>query len=354
MHKIFHIKDNWLTSYYNLHIDKQVPEENIYGWVVNLTAETHKVELVDEQGISVNAINFGKARPKLAEMYSNIKNAGNSGFEIDLTKLLSSKKYDLVVNGPEGHRRKVASIILNAPLLYVHIAKTAGSTVNKVVSNWFSPENSLVHAESCANWSERISDGNLKYLSGHIPYTEFIQSDIVQSFYNKAITFREPYSHVISHLAWIRALALDNNKAKYNAHPDYIQKLSDKLARYDLSNPVEISNLIESLNGSEFQLLDNTQTRYIRSDINKVSVEKSDLVSAIANLNNFDFIGTDNNISEFLADIASSYGIEYHAEDRRENVLTNKFGLDINNPDTKDALLPLIKYDLELYKKVTS
>ncbi|MCP4053622.1 MAG: hypothetical protein GY739_11240 [Mesoflavibacter sp.] len=66
------------------------------------------------------------------------------------------------------------------------------------------------------------------------------------------------------------------------------------------------------------------------------------------------FIGTDNDISEFLANIASCYGIEYHAEDRRENVLTNKFGLDINNPDTKDALLPLIKYDLELYKKVTS
>ena len=155
-------------------------------------------------------------------------------------------------------------------------------------------------------------------------------------------------------MAWIRALALENNKAKYNAHPDYIQKLSDKLARYDLSNPAEISNLIESLSGSEFQLLDNTQTRYIRSEINKASVEKSDLVSAVANLNKFEFIGTDNDISEFLANIASCYGIEYHAEDRRENVLTNKFGLDINNPDTKDALLPLIKYDLELYKKVTS
>lgn len=354
MHKITLLKNNWLTSQYNLNIDHQALGENIYGWFVNLTAETYKVELIDEQGATVNAMNFGKVRPKLAKLYSHIPNAGYSGFEIDIAKLLSSKRYYLVVNGSEGYQCQVASIILNAPLLYVHIAKTAGSTVNKVVSNWFSPENSLVHAESCANWSERISDSNLKYLSGHIPYTKFIQSDIVQSFYNKAITFREPYSHVISHLAWIRALALENNKAKYNAHPDYIQKLSDKLARYDLSNPAEISNLIESLSGSEFQLLDNTQTRYIRSEINKASVEKSDLVSAVANLNKFEFIGTDNDISEFLANIASCYGIEYHAEDRRENVLTNKFGLDINNPDTKDALLPLIKYDLELYKKVTS
>ena len=162
MHKISHFKDNWLTSSYNLHIDEQAPNENVYGWVVNLNAEKiYQVELIDEQGISVDAINFGKARPKLAEMYNNIASAGNSGFEINLTKLLSCNRYYLVVKGPEGYRSKVASIILNAPLLYVHIAKTAGSTVNKVVSNWFSPENSLVHAESCADWSERINDENL-------------------------------------------------------------------------------------------------------------------------------------------------------------------------------------------------
>lgn len=352
MHKIVLLKNNWLTSHYNLNIDKLSLGENIYGWFINLTAETYKVELIDEQGSAVDAINFGKVRPRLAEIYNYIPDAGYSGFEIDITKILSSKRYYLVVYGPEGYQRQVASIILNAPLLYVHIAKTAGSTVNKVISSWFPQESSLVHAESSANWFEQAYDENLKYLSGHIPYTKFIQSDIVQSFYSKAITFREPYSHVISHLAWIRALALDNNKAKYNAHPDYIQKLSDKLARYDLSNPLEITKLIESLNGSEFQLLDNTQTRYIRSEVNKASVEKSDLVSAIENLNNFEFIGTDNDISEFLVDIASSYGIEYKAENRRENVLSNKFGLDLNNKKIQEALYPLVAHDLDLYNIV--
>jgi hypothetical protein len=352
MYKATYNINKWRTSGYHLHLDDVIEGDNVFGWLVNLTSEKYSLDLINTQGVILDTITFEKSRPRLAEMYPNIENAERCGFEVHTGNLSDDENYYLIISDETGQQTKIATIALNAPLLYVHIAKTAGSTVNKVISKWFDEGSSLIHAESKENWREIVSDKGVKFLSGHIPYVEFKRFEKINSFYKKAITFREPYSHIISHLAWICALSLEENRARYEAHPAYIQKLSDKLHETDLSSPDEIKKLIESLSDDEFRLLDNTQTRYIRSEISKECVDWLDLEAALKNLYDFDFIGIDNNISGFLTKIADSYQLEYQAEDRRENVLNNKFGLDLNNESIKSVLLPLVKYDLELYEKV--
>jgi len=63
-------------------------------------------------------------------------------------------------------------------------------------------------------------------------------------------------------------------------------------------------------------------------------------------------LGIDSDIAKFLENIASDYGFECKEEDRRENVLIEKFGLDISNTDIRNSLLPLIVHDLKVYDLV--
>jgi hypothetical protein len=354
MHKIIYNKTNWRSEHYHFHLDlgSEITTPLIVkGWFVNKSAINLTIRVVDENHNFLKVVDTLKIRPRLTDMYPEIEGVNKSGFQLNTIDFKTDKDYSIGIYDGEKQVINLASFVNNLPLLYVHIPKTAGSTVNKVLSEWFGDEYSLIHAESKVYWKESVKQNKLGYLSGHIPYIVFSKMKLLSGF-KKAITFREPYPHVISHLSWIRALALTENRQRYEAHPEYIQILSDKLASYDLSCPEHLANAINSFNRLEHRLLDNTQTRYIRSELAKVVVDEADLVDAVENLKHFDFVGTDNDISGFLAEISAGYGIEYKIEDRRENVLNNKFGLDINNPDIKEALLPLVKYDLKLYDAV--
>lgn len=357
MHKLIYSKSEWSNKDYRFHLDINIDTSGstLSGWFINLGDKNYTVRVIDQAGNLVNSIEYFKNRPKLADIYSDINDAIRAGFEVDIEKFSQELNYSIAIFNGNELIEKMVFFVKKTPLLYIHIAKTAGSTVNKVLKGWFGDEKSLVHVESQNFWIELVKRQKVDFLSGHIPYKEFTKiADL--KFYKKAITFREPYSHVISHLSWIRALSLEENKARYDAHPEYIQKLSDKLANYDLSSPSQLSSVIASFNNLEHMLLDNTQTRYIRTNLVKESVDEVDLHNAIENLKDFDFIGSDNNISGFLNKIASDYGFQYKVEDRRENVLNNKFGLDISNFEIKKALIPLVKYDLRLYelaKKIT-
>ena len=64
------------------------------------------------------------------------------------------------------------------------------------------------------------------------------------------------------------------------------------------------------------------------------------------------FKGNWQSIPSSALDYIADYEVDYEVEDRRENVLNIKFGLDINNHEIKEALLPLVKFDLQLYAKV--
>ena len=355
MHKLIYSKSEWSNTQYRFHLDNNVncdvSTSILAGWFVNLDDNNYVVRIIDQAGQLVNAIEYSKNRPKLAKIYSDINDVSTAGFEIDMRKLDKNSRYSIAIFNEDELITKVLAFVQKIPLLYIHIAKTAGSTVNKVLRECFGAENSLVHAESIPDWPVQVKENKIDFLSGHIPYQAFIKVKELQC-YKKAITFREPYSHVISHLSWIRALSLEENKTRYKAHPEYIKKLSDKLASYDLSCPTQISDAIKSFNSLEHRLLDNTQTRYIRTNLAKESVTEVDLLNSIENLKDFDFVGTDNNIGGFLKEIATDYEVDYEVEDRRENVLNIKFGLDINNHEIKEALLPLVKFDLQLYAKV--
>ncbi|MEA3380141.1 MAG: hypothetical protein U9Q87_04620 [Pseudomonadota bacterium] len=352
MYKIEHYRNSWQHKDFNVFIDQYNGEGALYGWMVPLSENQWSIEVSDEKDIVYGCIQHSLFRPKLGASYPSVKNATSCGFMVNLNQLDGNKHYKILMRNSYGESVTIARFANEPPLLYVHIAKTAGSTINNVVSSWFEEKQSLIHVESKSDWSDYVNTHYVKFLSGHRPYKEFIKNDIVKSLYNKAISFREPYAHVISHIAWIRALAESENKDRFLAHPKYIQDLSVKLSNSDLSCAVELKNLIANLNTHEFRLLDNCQLRYIRTAIEKENVDETDITDSIENLKDFDFVGDDSNVSGFLSKIANRYGINYSITDRRDNVLSQKFGLDIRDEEIRAALHPLIQHDLELYKYI--
>ncbi|WP_417528911.1 hypothetical protein [Marinomonas shanghaiensis] len=344
-------QNDWKNELYRFHLDVFKKEHGVIkGWLVLFDDSVDLLfEYTTVDGVSKKEkIDFFHFRPKLKEIYPEVEGVEFSGFEINVQELKGFKegRFLILVNSAES---EIAKACVKPPLLYVHIAKTAGSTVNKVLVDLFGKKRSIVHAESVPNWKVKVENDELCYLSGHIPFSVFNESEKVKGF-KKAITFREPYSHVVSHLCWIRALSLEVNEERYNSHPEYIQKLSDKLSLVDFSSPKSIEKLIEGLDAVEFRLLDNTQSRYIRKGNSASAVSEKDLEGCFENLQCFDFVGVDKDISNFLKSICDYYDFEKQVDLKmKENVSRNNFGFDLSSEELKKSLLPLIRYDLFLY-----
>lgn len=339
-------KENWVTKDYHLHIDDATPSK-IKGWLVNKSKKKYSLAITTDH--STEFISNTIHRPNLHKFFPSINEVNQSGFEFSIEHINDNVQ---VVLQYKNKVIKILSFVKPKKLLYVHIAKTAGTTVNNFLTTIVDQQNCLIHAESQPDWHEQVGNSDIHFISGHIPYRRFISCEEINNNFKKAITFREPYSHIISHLSWVRALAQPKNKDRFDRHPKYIQVLSQKLNQCDFTCPQSIRQMISSLRGPEFLLFDNTQTRYIRTKIAKPSVDDNDVSDAIINLKAFDFIGHDADIDRFLITLAKYYQSEITYNSSRSNVHNEKFGLDISNKAIRKALYPLVKYDLSLYEHV--
>ncbi|WP_417223677.1 hypothetical protein [Amphritea sp.] len=359
MYKVSYDTREWNSDNFHFHLDVTSQKDHvtgkIRGWFVDKNQADLELRLCDNEGKRNDKIVLSIHRPKLPSMYPSIKNVSLSGFEIDLNDFDKCQKLSISIVDIKNNICIAIPVIFSIfiPLLYIHIPKTAGSTVNKFLLERFASTRSLIHVESKDSWKDRLVSGDVDFISGHLTYKNFMRNSLLNCF-NKAITFRDPYQHITSHLSWIRSLSLDENNSRYLAHPEYIQKLSDKLVSCDFTDAKNISSVISGFEQPEHQLLDNTQTRYIRTDVSKMNVDALDVKDSLDNLKSFDFVGIDSNIELFLSDIAVSYGFKPSINGIRENVLSTKFGIDPSRDDIREALEPLIRFDLQLYREIQS
>ena len=240
--------------------------------------------------------------------------------------------------------------------LFVHIAKTAGSSVNKFFQERLGKEACLVHQESNPSWAKAPLPAGflegIQYVSGHMPYRVFTGRMAGQPLHVLTV-LRDPFQHVVSHLAWIRHLKDLGQEARLAAHPSFIQALAEKLAQHDLGDPDDLTSLVSGLTAEEYRLLDNPQVLYLTHRNRPTEgISESDVEFAVDTLREIDTFGFVDDLGAFFAELETAVGVTPKILDvPHENALDDRYGLSISNEAQMQALMPLITHDLSLYER---
>lgn len=226
-------------------------------------------------------------------------------------------------------------------VFYVHIPKTAGTTVASLLDEHFN--NTIHHIEGKGLSREALDKYDV--VSGHITYTA-IDRLLDLSNWTTIATFREPYSHIASHIRWIRKLAEESEVNIFNRVPKEFQELALFMKTLDFSHTKEIKKLVNYLIESNFLYMHNTQTLYMDSD---KSIE-----NAISNMNKINIIGLTESIDHFYSYLHTYFDWSLPKEEvkaKNLNINNNKYQIDILDEKTRATLYPLVNKDIVLYEE---
>ncbi len=237
-------------------------------------------------------------------------------------------------------------------IFYLHVGKTAGTSMNKYIASHFGSDESAVHIETDAKWWADNKSFYIpkKFLSGHVSFVRFLQHYPSADYY-KFATFRKPIDHVISHLAWVRHLAEPGNEEFLHGHPVWVQAISHKLSQIDFADIGQLSHFVANLDEMECALFDNSQTRYLLAIPGSQLVNTEKRTEALLTLQQLDFVAITERYNESMAVLANDLGWDMPLRGERLNKSTTKYGLDGSRPDIQQALMPLIWSDIFVYKQ---
>lgn len=240
------------------------------------------------------------------------------------------------------------------PVFFLHIPKTAGSSINRLFESAWGNESTLTHIESKPVFGHNSLSGDItgiRFLSGHHAYP-YAGRNLDLKNWTTACTLRQPNEHIISHIAWVRLLGEPGHEARLQQHVPSIRKIVDHLREIDLSSPSQLTDLIKWLEQHELYLFHNTQTRYLCGGKAGAEIPPPLLQLAYKHLDAIDLVGTVERIDEYLLMLIGLFGLEVGAEAmERQNSNNERFGLDISNKDICHALEPLIACDNILYEQ---
>ena len=135
-------------------------------------------------------------------------------------------------------------------IVFVHVPKTAGSTVNRALRGVL--PNGLDHCEAILDDPARLrrAAARLDWISGHVDLTTLRRA--LRQATSRPLRFfgavRTPDAQVASHYNWLIEIH-NRGSAFYGAHPRRIREISERLRGTDNSDPAAIIDNIRSWAG---------------------------------------------------------------------------------------------------------
>ena len=326
----------------------------ITGWVIH---RKHKIaEVLLTSGNKILATSkLDIFRPLVSKHFTQYYNSESAGFKLIATTR-PKRKFLLKIRLENGNTIAVAEFKLaihdQQKLLFMHIAKAAGSSVNTFFSDHFTEGQYAIHIESNSNWQSKPDElKKLGFLSGHVGLYVLDKKLNLEDYY-KVTVLREPFAQLSSHLAWIKRLSMSGEEQRLNKHAIPIQAFAKKLSEIDFSKPEKLRTLLDSLTEFEMRLIDNCQVRYFKWFAPGQSVSEADAQKAITATEVFDRIGLTESIYNFMKNVARDMSWAEPGKLVHENVTQDFYGLDLSNSETRATLWPLVKHDMTLYKHI--
>lgn len=332
--------------------DSAGPE--ISGWVIHRKHKIAEVLLTTGNDILATA-KLDIFRPLVSKHFTQFKNSESAGFKLVATTW-PEEKFFLKISLENGNKMTIAEfkqvVYDQRKLLFMHIPKAAGSSVNTFFSSHYPESQYAVHIESNAKWQSSPGELiKLNFLSGHVSLYTLGKKLNLEDYY-KVTVLREPYSQLCSHLAWIKRLSMPGEEKRLQKHPAPIQRFAEKLSITDFSDPEQLSTLVNTLTEFEIRLIDNCQVRYFTWLAPSQTVGEAEAKKAIEASSAFDRIGLTESIGNFMRDVARDMSWPMPAELTRENITQDFYGLDLSNSETRTTIWPLIQHDMALYEHI--
>lgn len=244
-------------------------------------------------------------------------------------------------------------------IVFMHIAKAAGSSINNIFAQVLGEENCHFHIESSLlkqSYDEVLE--NKIFISGHA-YFNIIEKISTENTIKFTI-LREPYSHIISHILWLDHYGMPEYENEYESLNKDVKSLVDLIAKTDISNAYELDELLTNLPPWGIKLLNNCQTRYLLGQQNNFQpLSLKSFSIAMKHLKLFDVYGSMDNIKEVITSVFQLYGeqelkIENCDFEKKTNQKISNRMIDIKNSLICSVLQKHILVDLRVYNYMIS
>jgi len=235
------------------------------------------------------------------------------------------------------------------PVWFMHIPKTAGTSFNTFTRHCYPGSRFKTHLERYDKGLRAREVEGAAYCAGHLPLYELL--DLPVSSFSLYSIIREPYAHVHSHLNYVRLVKPGMSVEQHYAfrHNETVKNLSDALNRIDFSDPGEVGTFVDGLSGFERDFFDNMQTRYFL-DYRPDRVGKEDLARATENIHRFRSVGLTEDYDAFRDRFCDELGLPRQRQEMQSNKAPSYRLFDLRDSRIREALHPLVAYDLELYE----
>lgn len=195
----------------------------------------------------------------------------------------------------------------NELVVYIHIPKTAGSTVNYYLDRSGKP--GFSHVEAWLN-DDQVAPSKVDssdWISGHIPYLQMKSrlTELTSRELRLYTVVREPIAQLVSHYNWLIEI-FHRGDAFYNSHPGNIREISECIRYSDNSDPAKIIDNLDRFSG----LFLNQQSRVALSSF----PTNSSCIQLDDKLDGYEGIYTEDYISYFIKKVS---GVSYSNKVRR-------------------------------------
>ena len=247
-------------------------------------------------------------------------------------------------------------------VFFMHIAKTAGSYINKWLSSSLPDGVVIDHIESRLPPGasiEGLLENGARIISGHIRYHHWLElTKRCEAKFVVVSAVREPIEQLASHILWLDHYNDPKFRSEYLALDESTRRVVDEIGATRLDSPGSLDTFMTNLSPRATSLLDNCQSRYfISGHGSPVGVCEPLTLGHAAfldqMLDRFDHIVLHNRLREGLIELGEKLGVPLSFPEGKINTAKSGRSINLDSPLVRQVLGKRLLLDQWLWRRLS-